>query len=181
MAFLDRFNDWYVRSIPETTPGNSVAWREPVAGARYRWKKSFSTRLAWLMVIFLLILMVPSKHKSGQSFESRLWMALIITAGYGSLAWICRNSSLNIVLTTRYVVVGAGSRGAKHIRLDTAHTVILEDLDGHQVLVVRETSDDLERIYLGRNEENAVKELLTNAGLLKNPQPRGGGRELPSP
>lgn len=168
MAFLDKFNDWYVRSIPETGPGISVEWQEPVAGTRYRWKQNREARIIMLIVVFLLGLVVPLKHGRDLSFGGRLLLSCLVTGCWALLGWAFKNAPERIVLTENWLVIGAGRRGAKRIRLDAAQAMGFDEFEGHPVLFVREPSGDLERVFLDPSREKEIRELLAKAGRVKS-------------
>lgn len=167
MAFLDKFNDWYVRSIPETGPGISVEWQEPVAGARYRWKQGRDGRIMMLAVVFLLGLFMPLKSGRDMSFEGRLLLSGTVTGTWALLGLAFKNAPLIVVLTEHWLIIGAGDRGAKRIRLGAAQAIGFDEFEGHRILFVRDTSGDLERVFLEPSREKEVRELLAKAGRVK--------------
>ena len=167
MSLLDKFNNWYVRAIPETETGDVITWLEPAAGATYRWKANRLGQLLWLPAIFLVIWLVPSRRGySSIPMETRFWFALIFTAAIGLLGWLYRGTRQAITLSTQRVIIGQG-RGQRRIHLDEAHPT-LEQRDGHTVLIVRMPSKDPERIYLDPEKEGEIREFLTKAGWLKS-------------
>lgn len=169
MAFLDKFNDWYVRSVPETGSGPSVSWMEPVAGSRYRWKAARITHLLIMVGIFLFMLLpLPGKHRpEPMPMQARLVLASALTALIALVSWGGSYASTRIILTAQIVYIGTG-RSMRRLPLDTAREARWEEQEGYRVLVVTEKSGKQERIYLSPNQESEVFELLTKAGWLKS-------------
>lgn len=135
MALLDKFNAWYVRSIPETEQGVVIMWREPVAGARYRWSTRRHMHIVWLVVFFLGMLLIPSRRSiDAMPFETRLWIAVGATGALALFQWLYRDSRQVITLTANYLVIGQG-RSPQRIQFHDAR-LTLEERDGHRVLIV---------------------------------------------
>lgn len=167
MSLLDKFNNWYVRVIPETETGAVITWLEPVAGATYRWKAKRHMQMLWLAVFFLMVWLMPSKRRyDSMSLETRFWFALGITAALGLLGWFYRGARQTITLSAQRVIIGQG-RGQRRIHLDESHLSI-EKRDGHTVLLVARHSENPERIYLDPEKEGEMLDLLTKAGWLKS-------------
>jgi hypothetical protein len=168
MAFLDKFNEWYVRSIPETEQGVVISWIEPLAGAKYRWKKGWPLHGLGIAVFFFAILLTNSRRRfSAMPLETRFWIAIGITAVWCLVIWLNRNSRQSISLTANYVAIGEGRR-TQRIPFHEAH-LTFETPDGHPVLIVAKPFESPERIYLDPARKQEITELLTQAGRLAPP------------
>jgi hypothetical protein len=165
MSFLDKFNNWYVRSILETPEGATLRWLEPVAGARFRWQNGGYLNLLWLPAIFLGALVLPPKRaNSNASFEERFWITLGIVVVMALVMWFRRGSRQWITLTPTHAIVGQGRR--PHVNRFDGKRLFMEERDGNPVLMVQEPGGKTERLYLDPTKETEVRELLTKAGRL---------------
>jgi hypothetical protein len=165
MAFLDKFNDWYIRAIPEAETGPVITWREPLAGTRYRWNQQRSFYPFLMAGMFFFMLFMPSK-RSGDSppFAIRLVIATVLTGIYAAAIWYFKDSGEPIVLSSARVLIGGG-RHPRRLEFHDAR-LAMEERDGHPVLIITKPSAPPERIYLDPVRVGEVRELLTKAGRL---------------
>lgn len=167
MAFLDKFNSWYDRAVPDSEIVNRIAWQEPVAGARHRWRANLGLQLLIPGLIFgILLLPFPGKHGSApQPLNVRLIMASSMAAFIVAIGLISSFTKTGIFLTAKQVVIGAGRRPTR-LEFDSETTIRLEQRDGFTTLVFIKDSKERERVYLDSSSERGVIELLTSAGIL---------------
>jgi hypothetical protein len=167
VAFLDKFNQWYVRSIPEREQGLVISWIEPLVGAQYRWKTQSPLHLLGFAVFFVAFLLTTSTRRNASvPFTVRLCIAGGITAIWVLFVWLNRNSRQPISLTANYVRIGEG-RGTRRILFHET-LLTLETRDGHPVLIVAKPFESPDRIYLDPNRTQEISDFLTKAGRLKS-------------
>lgn len=167
MGWYDKFNDWYVRSIPETDSGTVVSWQEPAAGARYRWK-SGQKQFVLLMPLFLLGLTISiriGRHgRSGPPLATSFALAVAGVVLIYLVNWLSSASETYVAVGPSRIQIGSG-RGQRRIALDKILRVSMTTADGYRVLILEGDSKELDRLYLVPEKEAAAVAVFQNAGI----------------
>lgn len=166
MAFLDKFNDWYNKAVPDAEPG--VQWMEPAEGSRYRWKRNRSSLMLAVAFIFgVALLPLPGKH--GEA-PAPLLVRMAIGAVLGCLifviAWASSFTRTSVVLSKNAVVIGTG-RGRTKFSIDNSTSLRLDTVSGHRTIVFARNSGEKIRVFLDPLSESGVLGFLTHVGLLE--------------
>lgn len=155
MAFLDKFNDWYNKVVPDDEPG--ISWMEPAEGCRYRSRKNWDRMILLLATIAgLSLLPLPGKHGAAPlPFLQRALTTAALVGVVVAFCWAAGYTKTLVVLTRTLVVIGAG-RSRTRYYLAGYGVIRLERLAGHRTLVFLKDDRESLRIFLAPESEAAV-------------------------
>lgn len=174
MAFLDKFNDWYNKAVPDDTEP-IITWNEPTAGTRYRWKQNLGIRLLFLVGLYaaFCLFAIARKHQSSPvAFEDRLTIATIVAVLYMVVNWATSFGTTTIFLTRNMLMVMTG-RGQIRRILDSSITPFCEKLNGHNTLAFTGNNGKTMRVFLDPATEAKVLGFMTKVGFNLPPAPFG--------
>lgn len=166
MGWYDKFNDWYVRSIPE--PGDGVGWQEPLVGSRERWRRNLPSTVGMLMLFVLGI--AWSIHGGRHGRGGLPWgVSFEISAAIGAasmlISWLTGwYYGTAITFSCFGLTIGAG-RGRKRIRLRQIRAVHRIKQDGCTVLAFEGPRGERARVFVPRDVEEKVIAAIRATGI----------------
>jgi hypothetical protein len=167
MSWYDRFNDWYVRSIPEDD--TRVVWWEPIAASRFRWRSrrlGLGIGLAIAFPLFALALHARSHGRPGLPWEWCLGISALLVAILWLVAWLSSFAKSLASITQQGIGVGA-NRSRRWVLWQEIRSITPGEDAGFSVLLVRDQYDrERTRLYLTTESKDRVFDFLRKMGKL---------------
>ena len=166
MAFLDQFNAWYNKAIPDSQDEPWLWWDEPRQGSRYRWKMNRARLwLVWCVIAVIGLLPLPGKGGRGPvPLPGRLIGASVMICLVGIAGWVGSYTKTRIALNPKLVLVGSG-RYKTRLALDANTVLCLEDIDSmHSIVFLKNGREEL-RVFFDSGNESEVLAYLSKHGL----------------
>lgn len=160
MALLDKFNDWYNKTVPDNT-GPVIGWMEPVDGTRYRWKQNARSRW-WMLGVMWLILLVPWPGKNGRPpipFPERIVVMTLAVGFMATLSWAFSFTRTRVAVAKGRVWVGAG-RSTTRLNFNQSTEFHLEKIGTWRTILIPQANGKRFRIFLSPQSEAEVVRFL---------------------
>jgi hypothetical protein len=164
MGFLDKFNDWYIRAVPDSAPG--IDWTEPAAGAVYRRRRNLPK---FCLAMLLIGPLGASQIHYGRHSPGPSWVvSFALIGGLFALtvggAWLIAPDPAPIFLAAKFVSLGSG-RNRRNVSLDRADSVRRIQDRGGTALSFRSGAKEVVRIYLDPNRAAEISAFVEKAGF----------------